>query len=39
LSCADIKEGLDRLSGEELAGIFKKYMNEVEKLCNIVDAL
>jgi predicted nucleotidyltransferase len=39
LYCADIKEGVDKLSGEEVAGVFKKYMNEVEKLCNIVDEL
>jgi hypothetical protein len=39
LSCADIKEGVDKLSGEEVAGIFKKYVQEVEKICNIVDAL
>jgi len=39
LSCADIKEGVDNLSGEEVAGVFKKYMREVEKICNIVDKL
>ena len=39
LSCADIKEGVDKLSGEEVAGIFKKYVQEVEKICNIVDKL
>jgi predicted nucleotidyltransferase len=39
LSCADIKEGVDKLSGEEVAGVFKKYLREVEKICNIVDKL
>jgi hypothetical protein len=39
LSCIDIKEGVDKFSGEELADIFKKYLGEVENLCNIVDGL
>ena len=39
LFCADIKEGVDKLSGEEVAGVFKKYLLEVEKICNIVDEL
>ncbi|MCX5850142.1 MAG: hypothetical protein NTW65_11935 [Deltaproteobacteria bacterium] len=39
LSCADIKEGVDKLSGEEVADVFKKYLHEVEKICNIVDVL
>jgi hypothetical protein len=39
LSCADIKEGLDKLSGKEVEAIFKKYLQEVEKICDIVDAL
>jgi predicted nucleotidyltransferase len=39
LSCADIKEGVDKLSGEETAVVFKKYLREVEKICNIVDEL
>jgi hypothetical protein len=38
-SCADIKEGVDKLSGEEVAGVFKKYLHEVEKICNIVNKL
>jgi predicted nucleotidyltransferase len=37
--CADIKEGVDKLSGEEVADIFKKYLHEVEKICNIVDGI
>ena len=39
LCCADIKEGVDKLSGEEVEAVFKKYLQEVEKICNIVDAL
>lgn len=39
LSCIDIKEGVDKFSSEELAGIFKRYLGEVENLCNIVDGL
>ena len=39
LYCADIKEDVDKLSGEEVAGVFKKYLREVEKICNIVDGL
>jgi len=39
LTCVDIKEGVDKLSGEEIAGVFKKYLREVENICNIVDAL
>jgi hypothetical protein len=39
LSCADIKEGVDKLSGKDVEEVFKKYLQEVEKICNIVDAL
>jgi len=39
LSCVDIKEGVDKLSGEEVADIFKKYLHEVEMICNIVDGI
>jgi hypothetical protein len=39
LTCVDIKEGVDKFSGEEIAGVFKKYLREVENICNIVDAL
>ena len=39
LTCADIKEGVDKLSGGEVTGVFKKYLREVENICNIVDAL
>jgi hypothetical protein len=39
LSCIDIKEGVDKFSSEELTDIFKKYLGEVENLCNIVDGL
>jgi hypothetical protein len=30
---------VDKLSGEEVAGVFKKYLHEVEKICNIVNKL
>jgi hypothetical protein len=39
LTCVDVKEGTDKLSGVEIAGVFKKYLREVENICNIVDAL
>jgi hypothetical protein len=39
LNCIDIKEGVDKLSGEEIADVFKKYLCEVENICNIVDGL
>lgn len=39
LTCVDIKEGVDNLSGGEITGVFKKYLREVENICNIVDAL
>jgi predicted nucleotidyltransferase len=39
LLCVDIKEGIDKLSGKEVAGVFRKYLREVENICNIVDAL
>jgi hypothetical protein len=39
LNCADIKEGVDKLSGKEVEEVFKKYLQEVEKICNMVDAL
>ncbi len=39
LSCADIKEGVDKLSGKEVGEVFRKYLREIEKICNIVNAL
>lgn len=39
LNCIDIKESVDKFSGEEILDIFKKYLREVENICNIVDAL
>jgi len=36
--CADIKEGSDRLSGEETVNIFHRYMQEIDKVCRIVDS-
>jgi hypothetical protein len=37
--CADIKEGKDKLSGDEVVNIFNKYLQEVDNICNIVDCL
>lgn len=39
MTCADIKEGVDHLSSGEVVDVFKKYLQEVNKLCNIVDCL
>ena len=39
LTCVEIKEGVDKLSGNEIAGVFKRYLREAENICNIVDAL
>lgn len=39
LACVDIREGVDKFSGEEIADIFKKYLRAVENMCNIVDSL
>lgn len=39
LTCIDIKEEVDRLSGNEVADIFKKYLCEVENICDLVDAM
>lgn len=38
-ACADIKEGKDHLSGEEVVNVFYKYVREIDKLCCIVDCL
>lgn len=37
--CADIKEGKDKLSGAEVADVFGKYLQEINKICSIVDSL
>ena len=37
--CADIKEGEDKLGSEEVVDVFKKYLREVNNICNIVDHL
>jgi len=37
--CADIKEGVDRLSNQEVINTFDRYVKEVDKLCTIVDRL
>jgi predicted nucleotidyltransferase len=39
LQCADVKEGKNNLSGEDVISLFTKYIQEVEKICNIVDAM
>jgi predicted nucleotidyltransferase len=39
LQCADLREGKSNLSGEDVISLFTKYIQEVEKICNIVDAL
>ena len=39
MSCIDVKEGVDKFSGGEIADVFKKYLRAVENICNIVDAL
>ncbi len=37
--CADIKEGKDKFSGTEVVDIFRKYLQEIQKICKIVDQL
>ena len=37
--CADIKEGKDKLSSGEVVDVFRKYLREVNNICNIVDSL
>jgi len=37
--CADIKEEVDHLSSQEAVNVFHRYMQEVDKVCNIVDRL
>lgn len=37
--CADVKEGQDKLSNSEVVDLFKKYLREVNNICNIVDNL
>lgn len=37
--CADIKEGKDKLSSDEVIDIFRKYLQEVNNVCNIIDRL
>jgi predicted nucleotidyltransferase len=39
LQCADIREERSNLSGEEIAGLFKRYVQEVANMCNIIDSL
>lgn len=37
--CSDIKESKDKLANKEIIDIFKRYLQEVEKVCSIVDKL
>ena len=37
--CSDIKEGKDKLANKEIISIFKRYLQEVEKMGSIVDKL
>jgi hypothetical protein len=37
--CFDIREGVDTLSGKEVIDVFKNYLREVEKACDIIDGL
>lgn len=39
LTCVDIKEEIDSLSKEEVADVFKKYLREVENICDLVDTM
>ena len=39
LICADIREGIDKLSIAELNNVFSKYLSEIENMCNLVDSL
>lgn len=35
--CADIKEGVDRLSNQEITSIFDRYVKEVDRISTIAD--
>ncbi len=37
--CFEIRQGTDKLSGKEVIDVFKKYLQEVEKACHIIDSL
>jgi hypothetical protein len=37
--CADIKEGKDKFSGTEVVDIYRKYLQEINNICQIVDQL
>jgi len=37
--CADISEGKDRFSSPEIRDIFRAYMDEMNRLCDIVDGM
>ncbi|MBP7230621.1 MAG: hypothetical protein KBA28_01725 [Syntrophaceae bacterium] len=37
--CFEIRQDTDKLSGKEIIDIFKKYLQEAEKACSIIDEL
>ncbi len=37
--CFNIREGVDKLSSTEVIDVFKKYLREVEKACDVIDGL
>jgi hypothetical protein len=37
--CFDIREGVDKFSSTEVIDVFKRYLREVEKACDIIDGL
>ncbi|HUH64904.1 MAG TPA: hypothetical protein VLZ07_00595, partial [Syntrophales bacterium] len=39
LACADVKEGVDRISASEIRNILVDYMKEIEKLSAAVDSM
>jgi len=39
MTCFEIKAGTDKLSGKEVIDVFKKYLQEAEKACHIIDSL
>jgi len=39
MQCFAIRQGADKLSGKEVIDVFKNYLREVEKACDIIDCL
>lgn len=37
--CFEIRQNTDKLSGKEVVDVFKKYLQEIEKACLIIDGL